>query len=821
MDNDARAGRITAVLGPTNTGKTHFAIERLLGHANGVIGLPLRLLAREVYDRVVAVKGAAACALVTGEEKIVPAGARYFVCTVEAMPLTRPFEVVAVDELQLAADPERGHVFTDRLLHARGLYETLFLGAESMRPAIKRLLPRVEFISRTRFSTLTHTGYRKLSRLPRRSAIVAFSAAEVYATAEAVRRQRGGAAVVMGALSPRTRNAQVAMYQAGEVDYLVATDAIGMGLNMDVDHVAFAGLYKFDGRQNRALRPEEVAQIAGRAGRHMREGTFGTTGEADPLSPDIVERVENHRFDTVKALQWRNSELEFRSLDALIASLEVPPPASGLIRVRDAEDLAVLKALAALPEVRATARSRDRIALLWQVCQIPDFRKTLADQHARLLARIWSHLASGDGRLPPSWVANQLERLDRVDGDLDTLATRIAHVRTWTYISHRPEWLADPRGVQERARAIEDRLSDALHETLTQRFVDRRSSVLMRRMGESLFGTVAKDGDVLVEGEFVGRLQAFRFTADISAPPEDARMLRAAAHRALVGEIERRATAFAEVADTQISLSDDGRLYWQGEMLARLVPGRSPLHPRVDLVANEFLNGHARDQVQKRLDTWIAGHVAAVLAPLVALMAADLPPAASGLAFRLGEGLGTGPAIPPAEVPAEARTVLKSRGVRFGRVATYMPAMLKPAAARLLVLLARVARGRPDWPDQAPMPGLVSVPAVGPAEYFAAAGFRVCGARAIRLDMLERLAARAHVLAAQGPVLAEGELMGLVGCSGPDFTAAMKACGFRAETLDGVVRFRPRKGRPPRPADRHGVTAPPDSPFAALAVLKA
>ncbi len=783
-------GRVVAVLGPTNTGKTHFAVERLLGHRNGVIGLPLRLLAREIYDRVVAAKGVNAAALVTGEEKIVPPEARYFVCTVEAMPLDRSFEFLAVDEIQLAADPERGHVFTDRLLNARGTEETVFLGAETIKPLMRQLLPRAEYISRPRLSALSWAGPRKLSRLPRRSAIVAFSAEEVYALAENVRRQRGGAAVVMGALSPRTRNAQVALYQAGEVDYLVATDAIGMGLNMDVDHVAFASRRKFDGRQFRDLTAPEMAQIAGRAGRHMNDGTFGTTGDADAFDPEVIDRIENHRFESLKTLQWRNSALDLSNLPALIRSLEIPPPAPGLSRVREAEDLMVLRALSGDPEVADVATSPDRVGLLWEVCQIPDFRKTMADVHARLLARIYGHLVSAPHRLPADWVEDQLQRLDRTEGDIDTLAGRLAHVRTWAYVSNRRDWLADAEGIQETCRAVEDKLSDALHEALTLRFVDRRSSVLLRRLADDadMTATVDPAGDVLVEGEYVGRLTGFRFQADPRAEGPDGRALRSAANRALGPEIASRVNRLCEAADAAFSLDDQGRIHWEESVLGRVVGGRAPLEPRADLALNELLEGPARERVRVRLQAWIEARIASVLAPLVRLDKVELKPQARGLAYRLGEALGTlsraeaGDDI--AALPKEDRWALRGMGVAIGRIGLYMPALLKPEATRLKLILWAAHKGLSLVPSTPP-PGLVSVPAAtdAPEGYWPVAGYKVCGARAVRLDMLDRLEVGARKLAQAGPVPPTPELMGLIGATGEDFAAAMRAIGFKPETI--------------------------------------
>src|SRR5579859_834862 len=588
--------RLVAVLGPTNTGKTHYAIERMCGHSSGLMGFPLRLLAREVYDRVVAIKGKDQVALLTGEEKILPPKARYFLCTAESMPVPgghlpgggaeRDFAFVALDEAQLGTDMERGHVFTDRLLRARGREETLILGSETLRPMLRALVPGVEIIGRPRFSTLSYAGPKKLSRLPKRSVVVAFSAEEVYAVAEMLRRLRGGAAVVMGALSPRTRNAQVAMYQAGEVDFLVATDAIGMGLNMDVDHVAFAAARKFDGQVSRALEATEVAQIAGRAGRHMNNGTFGTTADVPGLDPQIVEAVENHHFPPLKKLQWRNSDLRFTSVAALIAALDRLPDDPGLVRARESDDRLALTALSQDVDTMERAKTPDRVRLLWEVCQIPDFRKSLAEQHSRLLAAIFHHLTEPARKLPAEWLDRQVKRLDRTDGDIDTLMTRIANVRTWTYVSHRGEWVENGQEWQERTRAIEDRLSDALHQRLTQRFIDRRTAVLTRKLrsDEALDSKVSDEGLLTVEGEFVGKLQGFRFAQDRSESSTAARAVSAAARAALKPEIAERVAQLAAAPDGEFEADPTGQVLWRGEPVAMLQAGALPLQPMIEVL---------------------------------------------------------------------------------------------------------------------------------------------------------------------------------------------------------------------------------------------
>ena len=511
--DDQYERQVKAILGPTNTGKTHFAIERMLGHANGMIGFPLRLLARENYDRIVSQKGSHSVALITGEEKIIPKNPKWFVCTVESMPLNRPVEFLAVDEIQLCADADRGHIFTDRLLNARGNSETLFLGSDTMGPILRALIPEILIDERLRMSTLSYAGAANITRLPRRSAIVGFSVDNVYELAERVRRQKGGAAVVLGALSPRTRNAQMAMYQAGEVDYMVATDAIGMGLNMDVNHVAFTGMRKFDGHRTRNLAPVEVGQISGRAGRYMNDGTFGTTAGHGPLPDKLIGAVESHRFDPISSIQWRSRDLDYRSPKSLLKSLHRSPHRLELLRAREAEDQRSLFALTRDEDVMARTGTPDMVRLLWDVCQIPDFRKIMPDHHTSFLRQVFLHLAGEGGRLDETWVKVQIDQLKSTAGDIAALTGRLAAIRIWTYISHRGNWLADPPHWQQQAGAIEDALSDALHDRLTQRFVDRRATYIDRKRGAGaqLLSAVTVRGDVVVEGQSVGTMQGVDF----------------------------------------------------------------------------------------------------------------------------------------------------------------------------------------------------------------------------------------------------------------------------------------------------------------------
>ena len=806
-----RGRSVTAVLGPTNTGKTHLAIERMLAHDVGIIGLPLRLLAREVYDKVVARVGPTQVALITGEEKIKPQRPRFYVCTVEAMPLDLEADFVAIDEIQLAADGERGHVFTDRLFHARGLSETLLLGAATMRDAIRELLPGANLVSRPRLSSLAYAGDKKITRLPRRSAIVAFSLNDVYAIAELVRRQRGGAAVVLGALSPRTRNAQVALYQNGDVDFLVATDAIGMGLNLDLDHVAFAGIRKFDGQNHRNLTAAELGQIAGRAGRHMNDGTFGVTGQVAPFESDLVDRLENHSFDPVGMLQWRNRKLDFSSLDRLKDSLRETPDLPRLSRSRMVDDVIALENVSREADVSKLATAPAAVALLWEMCQIPDYRKISAASHAELVATLYRFVMSDQGRIPADWFANQVAQADRTDGDLDTLSNRLAQIRTWTFVSHRMQWLDDPEHWQERTRAIEDTLSDALHERLTQRFVDRRTSVLMRRLRdkEEIVAEIGADGHILVENHYVGRLDGFRFTPDASGDGIHGKAARHAAAKVLVGELASRAAALAAAPDEAITIKPNGRIVWAGSEIACLERGETALKPRFSLYADEHLVASDRELVTQRLDAKLGGELRAKLAPLIALSeASDLSGLARGLAFRLSENLGVLRRDTASEeikaLDQSARGQLRKYGVRFGAFNVYIPTLLKPASADLLLLLWALHSGREQGFDVDTLParpqqGLTSVDAGKeiPEAYWRTAGFHVAGCRAVRIDMLERLSdlIRARVAwrkVAGGETAPSGatgdggfrvvpELMSMVGCSGEEFASILKALGFRRE----------------------------------------
>jgi ATP-dependent RNA helicase SUPV3L1/SUV3 len=814
--------RVTAVLGPTNTGKTHHAIERMLAHRTGVIGLPLRLLAREVFDRIVTLRGPSVVALVTGEERIVPPRAAYWVSTVEAMPVDIGADFLAVDEIQLCGDPDRGHIFTDRLLRARGLQETLFLGAETMRPRIASLVHAPLLTRRDRFSKLAYTGARKISRMPPRSAVVGFSVEDVYAIAELIRRQRGGAAVVMGALSPRTRNAQVALYQNGDVDHLVATDAIGMGLNLDIEHVAFAGLVKFDGRRHRHLSPNELAQIAGRAGRYTTDGTFGVTGEAAPLEPEVVEAIESHRFRPLARLQWRSSALDFGTPERLVESLEAPPGHPDLQRAREADDLATLKELAAMPDVRDRLRGPADIRLLWEVCQVPDFRKVTPAEHASLCVRLFRFLhegGKGGGGIPADWLARQIARIDRTDGDIDALSKRLAYIRTWTYVAQRGAWVDDADHWREETRAVEDRLSDALHVQLTQRFVDRRTSVLMRRLKqrETLVANVTENGEVSIDDQFIGRLEGFRFRLDPAADADQARTLRAAGIAALAPALSLLSDKFYNAPDTEIDVTEQGGLMWGEHAVGKLVAGADALGPQVQPFVDEDADPGVAEKVRRRLGHWIDRRIAQHFAPLIALRDDEtLTGMARGIAFRLVEALGILPRGEIAEevkgLDQESRASLRKHGVRFGQHTVFLPLLLKPAPTRLRLVLWSLKQGFDVFPE-APPPGLVTVAAVpdAPAGYYPRAGYRLAGERAIRIDMLERLADMVRSLDARAGFEATPEMLSITGLSLEQFARLMQGLGYRA-TEGTRPKRRPVAAAPAAPDVAAAGDPEPDAP---------
>ncbi len=863
--------RLAALLGPTNTGKTHYAVERMMAHASGMIGFPLRLLARENYDRVVAVKGKRQTALITGEEKIVPENARYYLCTVEAMPTTMPVEFLAIDEVQMSADRERGHIFTDRLLRARGLSETLFMGASTIEPIIRSLLPQCEIMRRPRFSRLSHVLPKKITRLPGRSALIAFTAAEVYGLADLIRRQYGGAAVIMGALSPRTRNAQVELYQSGEVDYLVATDAIGMGLNLDIENVIFSGLSKFDGRKRRPLEDAELAQIAGRAGRHMQDGTFTTLPPSTPgLSEQTIARIEDHNFRPIHQLFWRSQDLDFAGIKALLRSLAQKPDLVRLMPAEQALDVLCLKTLSEDSKLCQNLNTPQAVARFWSLCQTPDFQKLAPETHIELIRQLAGYLFQGKGIIPHDWMARQVSRLDNVQGDIETLMMRIAAIRTWTYLSHQSDLLEEHEHWSHVTRDLEDRLSDALHERLRQKFIDRGTTLLMRELKQKKQANVRveHDGNVSVDGHELGQFKGLTFRLGKTVAGEDSRIYQKAAEKLMREEVFVRAKQLiaGKGSDLEISTVEGlakAKIHWRGAAVAALSRGRDLFHPKLDLLANSLLDEESGRRVQDFLSQWLTRKLEDHLAPLYKLKVAlaqkpkfDTNPdnmvltaAARGLGFRLTEALGI---LMRDEIDEELRSLgqeerksLRAYGIRFGASAVFMPILLKPEPTRLRLLLW-ACHHRDDKFPEPPEPGMVWLeikPSIS-ADFYRIAGFRMTDRRAIRLDMAERLADVVRPLGEKNKIFATTpEIMGLVGLSGDDFATVMHSIGYgRAQSGDEKepqalhFKWQGRKNAKPEKSEfkmKRGKGAQkkkktpkaeraldPNSPFAELAGLK-
>jgi len=793
---EPRPVSVVALLGPTNTGKTHRAIDRMLSWPSGMMGLPLRLLAREVYDRVRERVGERRVALVTGEEKRVPKQADYFICTVEAMPTDRRFSFVAVDEIQLAGDRNRGHTFTDRLLHARGVHETMFLGADTIVPLMRRLVPGVHIESARRLSKLSWAGTKKIASIPARSAIVAFSAEKVYEVAERLKALHGGAAVVLGALSPRTRNAQVELFQAGEVQHMVATDAIGMGLNMDLEHVWFTDVRKYDGRGFRDLSASEVAQIAGRAGRYKTDGTFGATRELGPLSPELVEAVEEHRFPALTRLYWRNSRLDFRTPETLLRSLQRPPPAPGLVPAFGEDDQRTLEALSHNEEVAACVTDEDAVRTLWEVCRVPDYRKTHTGSHAELLAQIAIQLLES-GELDDDFVGSRLRRLDRTDGDIETLMARIAWVRTWTYVAWQSRWTADPTRWQEETRRLEDRLSDALHDRLTERFVDRRVSFVLAG-GSELHADVELADDVVRIGSIeLGRLVGWTFVPTSEGLPRV--VARAVRDRLRVIALGR-ARALLECDDAAIGLDEQAGIVHEGVAMADLRPGPSVLEPRVAMRRIDVLDPPERQRVLARLERWLRTRLADLFASLSREAASELSPAARGLLHVLRTGLGVATCDDVREnidaLTAADRKALARLDVRLGVHHVYVHGLLRGDALRARAQLLSVARG--DRPLRlAPEDGQAAVPVDdGTEAWLRGLGFVRTGPLAVRVDLLERVAAEARKRARRRRPAPVDPLPSWLGASVDDTIGVIRGLGFGVQTPDqGTIAVRGKKRR--------------------------
>jgi ATP-dependent RNA helicase SUPV3L1/SUV3 len=798
---------IFCVLGPTNTGKTYRAVEKMLSYHDGVIGFPLRLLARENYDRVCAIKGKDYAALVTGEERIIPPNARYFCCTVESMPMQKSFEFVAIDEIQLCADPDRGHVFTHRLLHARGSKETMILGADTMRPILNQIFPDAIFDRAERFSELSYTGFSKLSSLPKRSAVVAFSMDDVYTLAEILRRERGGTAIVLGALSPRARNQQVAMYQKGEVDYLVATDAIGMGLNMDIKHIAFAATQKFDGQLKRTLNAAEIAQIAGRAGRHVENGTFGVTANLKGLNDPLIKAIEHNNLAPVTQLYWRSNNLNYDSPDALNTSLMTPPPSDFFIHGRVSSDHFALRQLMRQHEIKTRIKSDDDVRLLWRVCQTPNFRKNMQEAHLNLLKRMYIDIKD-TGYIDESWVHTQVDNLDSVKGEIDALTQRLESIRTWTYISFQGQWLEHSDAWQIKTRHIEDKLSDALHRALTDRFVDKRSAALIQTLesGKKLYASIQNDGKVFIEGHSVGHLQGFRFIPEGSQNKKDQKAIMNATRQALMPELNTRVDDISKSLDRQFSLSDNGYIAWQadetdprpGEAIVQLVKGEHVMQPKILIPHNDLLSAEQREKITGRIERWVQDHINTVLEPLAKLKDdAEITGAARGIAFQVYESLGL---LPRADVEEliegldpEGRRSIRQRRIMLGPLLVFIHSLNKPAAVRLRALLWGLYNER-ELPMPVPYDGAVSIevdPNAIDRRFYQAISYPVYGKRAIRIDMLDRVINAIYDSAENGKFRAQHKMCEWLGCKIDDLYEILTAMGHRKIEDDAVVEAKP------------------------------
>ena len=686
--------KITAVLGPTNTGKTHLAIETMMSFDSGMIGFPLRLLAREVYDKVIKKIGLDKVALITGEEKIIPNNAKYFLCTVESMPIDKHLDFVAVDEIQMCADHERGHIFTDRLLNMRGEKLTMFMGSYTIKNIISKLDDDIEFVNRNRLSNLTYAGHKKISRINRKTAIIAFSAEEVYAIAELIRRQKGGAAIVMGSLSPKTRNAQVNLYQSGDVDFLVATDAIGMGINMDIDHVYFSNLKKFDGKKLRKLNLSEIGQIAGRAGRYLNDGNFGITGQCKEINNEEVELLENHKFEEIKTLFWRNSNLNFNNSSVLIKSLDEKPNRSWLRKIHECVDEKALKYFLRDKNFENIKLNKEKLSLLWECCQIPDFVKKTYGHHYEVISSVFTYLISHKAKITDDYMRLKLIKLDKLEGNVDSLSNRIANVRTWSYVSNKNNWVENQNYWVEKTKLLEDKLSDRLHEELSKTFIDKRASVLARGLKQDMeFKTkILKNNDVMIDEQFIGRINGLKLELDLKkgALETDIKSLKKAARQTVGPELQRRVQAIID--SRSIELHDDFKIYWNKSSIGRITPGRDYLNPNLELLVDDILDANQRQKLTNFLEIWLKNKIDTILKSLIDLKnLKEKNSSVKALSYQLYENNGVLKRDNVTDylknLGQNERKILRDLGVKFGRYHVFLYKLIKPEAVLFRTLL--------------------------------------------------------------------------------------------------------------------------------------
>ena len=790
--------QIISVLGPTNTGKTHFAVERMLQFETGVIGFPLRLLAREVYDNCVKKLGSNRVALITGEEKIIPPTANYYLCTVESMPLDLNFEFVAIDEIQMCADPERGHIFTDRLLNYRGDKLTMFLGADTMKNIISNLVPSSEFVYRDRLSKLIYTGYKKISRIQPRSAIVAFSVDEVYALAEFIRRQRGGAAIVMGSLSPKTRNAQVDLYQSGDVDFLVATDAIGMGINMNIDHVSFSNLRKYDGKKIRGLRNTEIGQISGRAGRYKNDGSFGITGDCEALTSEQIEKLENHKFDSVVNIYWRNSSLDFSSIKKFIESLNKPPSIPNLLRNRELIDENMFKFLTTEKSQLKINNEENHISKLWECCQIPDFTKSSYNEHMEIVTSVFNFLTSDKEKITNDWMKKQVSNLDNLIGNIDAIANRISHVRTWSYVANKRNWVENNDYWIAKTKDIEDKLSDRLHEELSKSFVDKRISILSRGLKQDIQheAKISENNEIIMDGQLVGKINGLKIILDYTsnALQTDIRSIKKAARNGAALELKKRIEEII-ASPEHFSLKKDKNIYWKEKIIGKIYPGKNYLNPDVKILVDESVELQDQQRISSSLSNWLKLEKQNLLQDLIKIENSQYENRfIRGLCYQLFENNGVLKRENVNEIVKqinkEDRSILRKLGIKIGRYHIYQPRMVKPAAVNFKTILWNCFHNLSD--NKSPAFGLNFVKNFSnhDKEYLLICGFETFDNYIIRIDILERLFLKIISLSKNGLFELTSDILNLLGSTKEDFKELMKKMNYNYIEKEGIIFFK-------------------------------
>ena len=789
MENNLK--RITAVLGPTNTGKTHLAVETMMEYESGIIGFPLRLLAREIFDKCVNKIGTEKVALITGEEKIIPKLPKYYICTVESMPQDMTVDFIAVDEIQMCVDHERGHIFTDRLLHARGDKLTMFLGSHTMKSLISSLVDGVEFVNKERYSNLTYSGYKKISRLNPKTALIAFSIDEIYAIAELVRRQKGGAAIIMGSLSPKTRNSQVELYQSGDANFLVATDAIGMGINMDINNVSFSSLRKFDGKKNRKLNLSEISQIAGRAGRHINDGTFGVTGECKQLSFDEVEKLEKHELQKIDVLYWRNSEINFDSLDNLVSSLEKNTNNKFLKRINDCEDEKVLKFLIKNNNNLKNKLSKDFVKTLWECCQIPDFSKKAYGNHIEVVKKVFEFLTSSSGKVTNEYMKKQLEYLDRYDGNIDTLVNRISNVRTWSYVANKKNWANNSDYWVERTKYIEDKLSDKLHEELTKSFVDKRISILSRTLKQdvALATEIKNENEVIIDEQYIGRLSGLKLDLDLKSESlkTDIKSLRKAARQAIAPELMRRVNRI--IRSEVLRLDNDHKIYWMDSPIAYISKGTNYLNPKLRLIVDEAIDPETKEKLKINLEKKLRTLISSELSDLVNLIKSKFKNNyARALCYQLFEKNGVMKRKTVNEmiknISKDDRSNLRKAGVKIGRYHIFLPRMLKPSAVNLRVKLWKLYYPE-DKKYIIPKSGLnfLKNETIENNKFLLICGFENFNKFYIRVDILERLFLKIIENIKDGIFKIDSNMINLIGCSKENFYKLLELMEYKRKKI--------------------------------------